>query len=93
MHFRMDWFLFALAMHITMCLLVGLLYGAMLPLLRPDPSCWVELSGRCCGQACYTTSSIRESLLDQRINWWWFAVSKSVSEWSPVSLSHGKPRF
>src|SRR5271166_5110958 len=28
MGFRIDWFLFALAMHVTMCLLVGLLYGA-----------------------------------------------------------------
>ena len=37
MHFRLDWFLFALAMHITMCLLVGLLYGAMLPMLPTRP--------------------------------------------------------
>ena len=37
MHFRLDWFLFALAMHVTMCLLVGLLYGAMLPMLPSSP--------------------------------------------------------
>src|SRR5271157_2019379 len=37
LHFRVDWFLFALAMHITMCLLVGLLYGAMLPMLPTRP--------------------------------------------------------
>ncbi len=37
MHFRFDWFLFALALHITMCLLVGLLYGAMLPMLPTRP--------------------------------------------------------
>ncbi len=43
MHFRLDWFLFALAMHVTMCLLVGLLYGAMLPMLPTRPI----VSGRC----------------------------------------------
>ena len=37
MHFHLGWFLFALAMHITMCLLVGLLYGAMLPMLPTRP--------------------------------------------------------
>src|SRR5271165_1774970 len=37
MGFRIDWFLFALAMHVTMCLLVGLLYGAMLPMLPTRP--------------------------------------------------------
>ena len=37
MHFRLGWFLFALAMHLTMCLLVGLLYGAMLPMLPDRP--------------------------------------------------------
>src|SRR5215831_3733968 len=48
LHFHIGWFLFALAMHITMCLLVGLLYGTMLP------------------------------LLNQRINWWWFAASQAA---------------
>ena len=61
MHFRLDWFLFALAMHVTMCLLVGLLYGAMLPLLPTRRSCWGESSGRCCGRGCSITSRIRES--------------------------------
>jgi hypothetical protein len=77
MHFRMDWFLFALAMHITMCLLVGLLYGAMLPLLptRPillggiiGPLLWTGLL--------YHILGFVNPLLDQRINWWWFAVSQ-----------------
>ena len=77
MHFRMDWFLFALAMHITMCLLVGLLYGAMLPLLptRPivlggiiGPLLWTGLL--------YQILGFVNPLLDQRINWWWFAVSQ-----------------
>src|SRR5580704_15071890 len=77
MHFRVDWFLFALAMHITMCLLVGLLYGAMLPMLptRPillggiiGPLVWTGLL--------YEILGFVNPLLDERINWWWFAASQ-----------------
>ncbi len=77
MHFRIGWFLFALAMHATMCLLVGLLYGAMLPLLptRPillggiiGPLLWTGLL--------YQILEFVNPLLDQRINWWWFAASQ-----------------
>ncbi len=79
LHFRMGWFLFALAMHITMCLLVGLLYGAMLPLLprRPivlggiiGPLLWTGLLYHLIGYV--------NPLLDQRINWWWFAASQAA---------------
>jgi len=79
LHFQMGWFLFALAMHITMCLLVGLLYGAMLPLLprRPivlggiiDPLLWTGLLYHIIGYV--------NPLLDQRINWWWFAASQAA---------------
>ena len=35
--FHPGWLLFALALHLTMCLLVGLLYGAMLPMLPTRP--------------------------------------------------------
>lgn len=79
LHFRMGWFLFALAMHITMCLLVGLLYGAMLPLLprRPiilggiiGPLLWTGLLYHIIGYV--------NPILDQRINWLWFAVSQAA---------------
>ena len=75
MHFRFDWFLFALAMHITMCLLVGLLYGAMLPMLptRPivlggviGPLLWTGLL--------YRILDFINPLLDKQINWIWFAA-------------------
>lgn len=78
-HFRSDWFLFALGMHITMCLLVGLLYGAMLPLLprRPiflggivGPLLWTGLLYHIIGYV--------NPLLDERINWWWFAASQAA---------------
>jgi hypothetical protein len=77
MHFRFDWFLFALALHVTMCLLVGLLYGAMLPMLptRPiilggiiGPLLWTGLL--------YRVLDLVNPLLDQEINWIWFAASQ-----------------
>ncbi|HKD86003.1 MAG TPA: hypothetical protein VKB58_14715 [Terriglobales bacterium] len=77
--FHMGWLLFATAMHVTMCLLVGLLYGAMLPLLprRPivlggiiGPLLWTGLL--------YHVIGYVNPLLDQRINWWWFAVSQAA---------------
>ncbi len=37
MQFHPMWLLFALALHLTMCTLVGLLYGAMLPMLPGKP--------------------------------------------------------
>ncbi len=77
MHFQMGWFLFALAMHLTMCLLVGLLYGAMLPLLPRSP----VLLGGIIGPLLWTgllyhIMGFVNPMLDQRINWWWFAVSQ-----------------
>ena len=77
LQFRLGWFAFALAMHITMCLLVGLLYGAMLPMLptRPivlggiiGPLLWTGLL--------YHILGYINPLLDQQINWYWFAVSQ-----------------
>ncbi len=77
MHFHLGWFLFALAMHLTMCLLVGLLYGAMLPLLPRSP----VLLGGIIGPLLWTgllyhIMGFVNPMLDQRINWWWFAVSQ-----------------
>ncbi len=77
LQFHLGWFAFALAMHITMCLLVGLLYGAMLPMLptRPiilggiiGPLLWTGLL--------YHILGYINPLLDQQINWIWFAVSQ-----------------
>lgn len=77
LQFRLMWFVFGLAMHITMCLLVGLLYGAMLPMLptRPivlggiiGPLLWTGLL--------YHILGYINPLLDKEINWVWFAVSQ-----------------
>ncbi|MGA7458694.1 MAG: hypothetical protein WBW69_00605 [Candidatus Korobacteraceae bacterium] len=78
-HFNLGWLLFATAMHVTMCLLVGLLYGAMLPLLprRPivlggliGPLLWTGLL--------YHVIGYVNPVLDDRINWWWFAASQAA---------------
>jgi hypothetical protein len=77
LQFHIGWFAFALAMHLTMCLLVGLLYGAMLPMLptRPivlggiiGPLLWTGLL--------YHILAYINPLLDKEINWFWFAVSQ-----------------
>ncbi|MGO9518579.1 MAG: hypothetical protein ACLPND_16210 [Candidatus Korobacteraceae bacterium] len=76
-HFHLAWFVFALAMHATMCLLVGLLYGAMLPMLPRRPI----ILGGIIGPLLWTGLLYRildyvNPLLDREINWWWFAASQ-----------------
>lgn len=77
LHFRLGWFLFGLALHITISLLVGLLYGAMLPMLpnRPillggvvGPLVWTGLV--------YHVLGLVNPLLNERINWTWFTASQ-----------------
>jgi hypothetical protein len=77
MQFHAGWLLFGLAMHLTMCLLVGLLYGAMLPMLptRPiilggviAPVLWTGLL--------YQILGFVNPLLDEKIDWIWFAASQ-----------------
>ncbi len=77
LHFHPAWFLFALALHIATSLLVGFLYGAMLPMLphRPillggvtAPLIWTGLL--------YHVIGFVNPLMDERINWWWFAASQ-----------------
>jgi hypothetical protein len=75
--FRLDWFLFASALHIFTSVLVGFLYGAMLPMLpgRPillggvtTPLIWTGLL--------HEVIAFVNPLMGERINWWWFAASQ-----------------
>lgn len=77
MQFHLGWLLFALAMHLTMSLLVGLLYGAMLPMLptRPiilggivAPLLWTGLL--------YQILGFVNPLLNEKIDWVWFTASQ-----------------
>jgi hypothetical protein len=78
MHFNLGWFLFASAMHLTMCVLVGLLYGAMLPMLPRAPIVLGGIIGPLLWTGLlYEIIGYINPLLDERINWLWFAVSQA----------------
>lgn len=75
--FHMDGFLIASVIHVVTCLLVGLLYGAMLPMFprRPilmggfiAPFLWTGLL--------YSSINIVNPLLNERIDWGWFVASQ-----------------
>jgi hypothetical protein len=75
--FHLRGLLAAIAIHATASLLVGLLYGAMLPMYpkRPiltagfiAPFLWTGLV--------YSVLGVVSPILDQRIDWLWFAISQ-----------------
>lgn len=75
--FHLELLLVAAALHLVTSVLVGLLYGVMLPMFprRPillggfiAPIMWTGLL--------YTTLGIINPLLDQRIDWMWFVASQ-----------------
>jgi hypothetical protein len=75
--FHLDGFLFAVVLHLVTSLLVGLLYGAMLPMFprRPillggiiAPVMWTGLL--------YSILGLINPLLEQRIDWVWFVASQ-----------------
>ena len=75
--FHLNAFLVAVPIHLLTSLLVGVLYGAMLPMLprRPillggviAPLVWSGLL--------YTVLGIINPVLDRRIDWLWFALSQ-----------------
>jgi len=77
MRFNLMWFLFALALHLTVCTLVGLLYGAMLPMLPGRPILWGGVVAPLLWSGIvYSVLDFVNPLLDQKINWYWFAASQ-----------------
>jgi hypothetical protein len=75
--FHLNSFLVACGLHLLTSLLVGLLYGAMLPMIprRPillggiiAPILWSGLL--------YTSLGILNPLLDKKIDWLWFVISQ-----------------
>ena len=75
--FHLDSFVVACVIHLITSLLVGLLYGAMLPMIprRPillggfvAPILWSGLL--------YTALGILNPLLDKKIDWLWFVISQ-----------------
>jgi hypothetical protein len=75
--FHLDFFLIAVLIHVITSLLVGLLYGAMLPMLprRPillggfiGPILWTGLI--------HSILGIVNPIMNQRIDWVWFVISQ-----------------
>jgi len=75
--FHLDSFLLAVSIHLVTSLLVGLLYGAMLPMFpnRPillggviAPIFWSGLL--------YNILGLLNPLLDKKIDWYWFVASQ-----------------
>ncbi len=101
--FHPSWLVTAIVIHSVTCLLVGLLYGAMLPMLprRPvllggilAPLLWTGLL--------HSTMGIINPALDARIHWGWFVVSQVtfgvvaglvVAREGKIRTSRGLPFF
>jgi hypothetical protein len=76
-HFRLSALITATLIHAAGSLLIGLLYGAMLPMLPGRP----VLLGGVIAPLLWTgvlhaTLGLINPYLDQRINWWWFVASQ-----------------
>jgi hypothetical protein len=75
--FTLHQFLLAVPLHLLISLLVGLLYGAILPMLPRRP---VLLAGFLApllwSGVIYGILGFVNPVLNQRINWWWFVLSQ-----------------
>jgi hypothetical protein len=75
--FRVSALLLAIPIHLTTSLLVGLLYGVMLPMFPRRP---VVLGGLIApimwSGLLYTTLDIINPVMNHRINWLWFVLSQ-----------------
>ncbi|RZU39610.1 hypothetical protein [Edaphobacter modestus] len=75
--FHLSAFVIAVVIHTSTSFLVGLLYGALLPIMPRRPI----LLGGLIGPALWTgllhsILGIVNPFFDSRINWWWFALSQ-----------------
>jgi hypothetical protein len=75
--FHLDAFLIALAIHLTTSIVVGLLYGAMLPMIPRHP---IFLGGFAAPimwtGLLHSTLSLINPVLNRRISWLWFVISQ-----------------
>ena len=76
-HFRLSALITATVIHAAGSVLVGLLYGAMLPMLPRHP---IVLGGIIAPLlwtgVLHATLGLINPYLDARIDWWWFVVSQ-----------------
>jgi hypothetical protein len=75
--FHIELLLVATAIHLAASVLVGLLYGVLLPMIPRRPILLGGLIGPVMWSGLlYATLGIINPLLDQRINWTWFVASQ-----------------
>jgi hypothetical protein len=76
--FHLSLFGIAVGVHLLICVLVGLLYGAMLPMIPRRP---ILLGGLIApvlwSGVVHSVLGLVNPLLDQRIDWVWFVVSQA----------------
>ena len=92
-HFRLSALVTATLIHIAGSLLVGLLYGAMLPMLPRHP---IVLGGIIAPLlwtgVIHATLGLINPYLDARIDWWWFVASQVtfglVAGWVVAKQTH-----
>ena len=75
--FRLSALIIAIAIHTSTSFLVGLLYGALLPILPRHP----VILGGLIGPALWTgllhsTLGLINPFFDSHVNWWWFGLSQ-----------------
>jgi hypothetical protein len=97
MSFRYDSFLVALAIHISTSLLVGLLYGAMLPMVPRSP---ILLGGIIApvlwSLLLYSVLQFIDPILNRDISWPWFVLTQigyGVVAGFVVSKQHQVPTW
>jgi hypothetical protein len=77
--FHADSFILACVIHGVVSLLVGLLYGAMLPMFPRRPIILGGLVAPVVWSALiYAILGILNPLLESKIDWWWFLASQSA---------------
>ena len=75
--FRLSAVLIAIVIHTSTSFLVGLLYGALLPILPRHPIILGGLIGPALWTGLlYSTLGIINPYFNAHVNWWWFAVSQ-----------------
>jgi len=77
--FHGQTFLIAIGIHVTTCLLVGLIYGAMLPMFPRHPVLFGGILAPLLWTGLlYSTMGIINPALDARIAWGWFLISQAT---------------
>ena len=76
--FRLSALVIAIVIHTSTAFVVGLLYGALLPILPRHP----VILGGLIGPALWTgllhsTLGLINPYFDSHVNWWWFALSQA----------------